>query len=82
LGASVTSDESKQKFKGNAGFQGLARSLSGESLPETGEPRELIQEVAVVQEKISYKGVAFKIGQNLTNEVPVLLKDKKLLNGP
>ncbi len=38
----MTSDESKQKFRANAGFQALARSLSGESLPETGEPRELI----------------------------------------
>jgi hypothetical protein len=36
----------------------------------------------VVQEKISYKGVSFRIGQNLTNEVPVMVKDKKLLNGP
>lgn len=53
IGASVTSSGSfRWDHRYNnlefPNFKSFARSLSGESLPETGEPRELTQEVAVV----------------------------------
>lgn len=86
IGASVNSSGSFRSEKrlinlNFPNFQGFARSLSGESLPETGEPRELTQEVAVVQEKLTYKGVAFRTTQHLVNDVNLTQKDNSLMTG-
>ena len=86
IGASVNSSGSFRSEKrltnlNFPNFQGFARSLSGESLPETGEPKELTQEVAVVQEKLTYKGVAFRTTQRLVNDVNLTQKDNSLMTG-
>ena len=86
IGASVNSSGSFRSEKrltnlNFPNFQGFARSLSGESLPETGEPKELTQEVAVVQEKLTYKGVAFRTTQHLVNDVNLTQKDNTLMTG-
>ena len=86
IGASVNSSGSFRSEKrltnlNFPNFQGFARSLSGESLPETGEPKELTQEVAVVQEKLTYKGVAFRTTQHLVNDVNLSQKDNSLMTG-
>ncbi len=74
IGASVTSSgsfrsDNRRNIVEFPNYRSFARSLSGESLPETGEPRDLAQEVAVVQEKLSYKGVAFRTAQHLVNDM-------------
>lgn len=86
IGASVVSSgsfrsENRQNDLNFPNFQRFARSISGESLPETGEPRELTQEVAVVQEKLTYKGVAFRTTQHLVKDVNLTQKDNSLMTG-